>query len=87
MVSGQLYSLKIYGELKKAFAYCVLLTCLVVSDSLRPHGLVAHQVPLSMRFSRKEYWSGLPFPSPSDFPNPGTESRSPTLQADSLSIK
>ena len=45
---------------------------------------VAHQVPLSMGFSRKEYWSGLPFPSPGDLPNPGIESGSPTLQADAL---
>ena len=37
-----------------------------------------------MGFSRQEYWSGLPFPSPGDFPNPGIEPRSPTLQADSL---
>ena len=45
---------------------------------------VAHQAPLSMRFSRQEYWSGLPFPSPGDLPNPGIEPRSPTLQADTL---
>ena len=38
----------------------------------------------SMEFSRPEYWSGLPFPSPGDLPNPGIEPRSPTLQADSL---
>ena len=37
-----------------------------------------------MGFSRQKYWSGLPFPSPVDLPNPGVESRSPTLQADSL---
>ena len=36
------------------------------------------QVPLSMGFSRQEYWSGLPFPSPGDLPNPGIEPRSPT---------
>ena len=42
---------------------------------------VAYQVPLSMGFSRQEYWSGLPFPSPKDLPGPGTESRSPALQA------
>ena len=36
-----------------------------------------------MEFSRQEYWSGLPFPSPGDLPNPGTESGSPALQADS----
>ena len=43
---------------------------------------VAHQATLSMEFSRKEYWSGLPFPSPGDLPDPGIESRSPALQAD-----
>ena len=46
--------------------------------------IVAHQTPLSMGFSRQEYWSGLPFPSPGDLPNPGIEPRSPALQADSL---
>ena len=45
---------------------------------------VAHQAPLSMGFSRKEYWSGLPFPSPGDLHDPGIEPRSPVLQADSL---
>ena len=45
---------------------------------------VAHQAPLSMEFSRQEYWSGLPFPPPEHLPNPGTEPRSPALQADSL---
>ena len=45
---------------------------------------VACQAPLSMRFSRQEYWSGLPCPPPGDLPNPGIEPRSPTLQADSL---
>ena len=46
--------------------------------------IVAHQAPLSMRFSRQEYWSGLPFPSPGDLPNPGIEPGSPTLEADAL---
>ena len=41
---------------------------------------VAHQAPLSLRFSRQEYWSGLPFPSPEDLPDPEIE---PKLQADS----
>ena len=44
----------------------------------------AHQAPLSMGFSRQEYWSGLPFPFPGDLPNPGIELGSPALQADSL---
>ena len=45
---------------------------------------VAHQAPLSTGFSRQDYWSGLPFPSPGDLPDPGIEPRSPALQADAL---
>ena len=45
---------------------------------------IAHEAPLSMGFSRQEYWSGLPFPSPGDLPDPGIEPRSPALQADAL---
>ena len=45
---------------------------------------VAHQAPPSMGFSRQEYWSGLPFPSPGNLPNPGIEPRSLALQADAL---
>ena len=45
---------------------------------------VAHQAPLSMEFSRQEYWSGLPFPSPGDLPDPGIELGSLALQADVL---
>ena len=45
---------------------------------------LAPQAPPSMGFSRQEYWSGLPFPSPGDLPNPGIKPKSPTLQADSL---
>ena len=45
---------------------------------------VACQAPLSTGFSRQEYWSGLPFPSPGDLPDPGIEARSPSLQTDSL---
>ena len=45
---------------------------------------VARQAPLSMRFSRQEYWSGLPFPSPGDLHDPGIELACPTLPADSL---
>ena len=47
---------------------------------------VAHQAALSMGFSRQEYWSGLPFSSPGDLPDPGIEPICPTLQADSLSF-
>ena len=45
---------------------------------------VAYQAPLSLGFFRQEYWSGLPFPSPGDLPNPGIEPGSPVLQADAL---
>ena len=45
---------------------------------------VAYQAPPTMGFSRQEYWSGLPFPSPGDLPNPGIEPGSPTLEADAL---
>ena len=48
--------------------------------------VVACQVPLSMKFSRQNYWSGLPFPSPGDLPNPGVEPGCPALQAVSFTI-
>ena len=55
----------------------------VVSKSEAPWA-VAHQLPLSMEFSMQEYWSGLPFLSPGDLPNPGIKPAAPTFQADSL---
>ena len=45
---------------------------------------VAYQAPQSTEFSGQDYWSGLPFPSPGDLPNPGIKPKSPALQADSL---
>ena len=56
------------------------VSCSVVSNSVTPQ-TVAHHVPLSMGFSRQEYWSGLPFPSPGDLPNWGSESASPAAPA------
>ena len=56
-----------------------------VSDSFVTPWTVAPQAPLSMGFSRQEYWSGLLFPPPGDLPNPGIDPRSPALLADSLS--
>ena len=53
------------------------------SDSFETLWTVAHQAPLSMRFSRKEHWSGLPFPSLGNLPIPGIDPASPALQADS----
>ena len=55
----------------------------VVSDSVIPW-TVAHQAPLSMEFSRQEYWSGLAFPSPGDLPDLGMEPGSSALQVDPL---
>ena len=52
----------------------------VAANSVTPW-TVAHQAPLSMGFSRQEYWSGLPFPSPGDLPNPGIEPESPVCPA------
>ena len=61
----------------------VCVCCSVMSDSVTPW-TVAHQAPLSIGFPGQEYWSGVPFPSPGDLPDPGIEPRSPVLQADSL---
>ena len=50
-----------------------------MSESLVTPWTVAHQAPPSMGFPRQEYWSGLPFPSPGDLPDPGLEAVSPAL--------
>ena len=52
-----------------------------VSHSIVTPWTAAHQAPLSMGFLKQEYWSGLPFPSPGDLPNPGIETVSLPLQA------
>ena len=59
------------------------VSCSVMSNSVTLL-MVAHQVSLSRGLFRQEYWSGFPFPSPGDLPNPGSEPGSPALQADSL---
>ena len=80
--------------------WCVYLNGIFHKDAMFPcvcmlnrfHGVwlfatpwtVACQDALSVGFSRQEHWSGLPFPSPGDLPNPGIEPRSPALQADAL---
>ena len=63
---------------------CAVLSHLVVSDPLRPHGLQPARLLCPWGFSRQEYWSGSPCPPSRDLPNPGIEPRSPALQADSL---
>ena len=57
-----------------------------MSNSLVTPWTVACQAPLSTEFSRQEYWSGLPFPSPGDLPDPGIKPGSPALQADSYHL-
>ena len=61
-------------------AYLIAQSCPALVNSWT----VAHQAPLSLGFSRQEYWSGLPFPLAGDLPHPGIEPGSPALQADSL---
>ena len=62
------------------FIFYPMLSCTVVSDSATPW-TVAHQAPLSMGFSRQEYWSGLPCPTPGDLADPGIEPTSPASPA------
>ena len=72
------WGLKVFWWLKVKVLVAQL--CLILCNSWT----VAHQAPLSMEFSRQEYWSGLLFPSPGDLPNPGIKPWSPALQANSL---
>ena len=62
--------------------FCALL--LIMSSSLRLHGLQHARLLCPQGFSRQEYWSRLPCPPPEDFPNPEIEPRPPVLQVDSL---
>ena len=57
-----------------------MCACSVVSDSATPW-TIARQAPLSKEFSRQEYWSGLPFPTPGHLPKPGIKPRSPATPA------
>ena len=69
----------------RVFYMCVcVLSCFSRVRLFATLWTVAHQAPLSMVFSRQEYWSGLPFPPAGDLPYPGIEPASPALQADIL---
>ena len=74
-----------WGETQERSIYygggLVAKSCLILATPWS----VPCQPPLTMGFSRQEYWSGLPFPPPGDLPNPGIKPGFPTLQADSLS--
>ena len=70
----QVITLGVWGSI----SHCVMLSHVRLFATL---WTVARQVPLSMEFSRQEYWSGLPFPTPGDRPNPGIEPTSPASPA------
>ena len=65
---------------------CIYCCCLVTKSCLTfvTPWTVAGQVPLSMGFLRQKYWSGLPFPTPEDLPDPETKPASPACEVDSL---
>ena len=66
---------------------CAVLSPLVTSNSLQPHGLQPARLLCPWGFSRQEYWNGLPSPPPGDLSNPVIEGRSPSLQANSLTYE
>ena len=72
-----------HGHLNVIVGGLVTKSCL----TLMTPWTLARQAPLSMGFSRPEYWSRLPFPSPGDLSYPGIELRSPALQADTLTFE
>ena len=79
--------LKVFFKFKCVCVCVCVYICGLVAKScpvLATPWTVARQAPLSMGFSRQEYWSELPFHTPENFPGPGMEPRSPALQADSL---
>ena len=78
------------GEINQEFGgniYTLVVSSLSRVRLFATPWTVAYEAPPSMGFSRQEYWSGLPFPSPGDLPDPGIEPRSPALQADALPSK
>ena len=83
MISYQLGT--VYRKTGKHTVTCFPCKCVLTQLCLtlhNPMGTAAHQAPLSMGFPRKEYWSGLTFPSPGDLPDPGIDpmpSASPAL--------
>ena len=68
-------------------AFCVCLVAQSCPSLCNPMDCIVHQPPLSMGFSRQEYWSGSPFPSPGDLPNPGIKPRSPALVGEFFTIE
>ena len=79
LVKAMVFPVVMYGCEKSSEVKSLSLVRLFVTP-----WTVAYQAPLSMGFSRQKYWSGLPFPSPGDLPDPGIEPGFPALEADSL---
>ena len=83
-----IYSVSAFYKITQIYVHNVKVKALVTQLCLiygNPMDLtIACQAPLSMEFSRKKYWSGLPFPSSGDIPDPGIEPGSPALEADVL---
>ena len=80
LIVGRFFTIWVTRE--ALITYVFLLSCSVMSNSLRPPWNVACQALPSVGFSRQEYWSGLLFPPPGNFPESGIEHRSPALQVD-----
>ena len=80
--AGRLFTIWATKEapMKESVKVSVVLSCLTLWNSMT----IVHQAPLSIEFSRQEYWNRLPFSAPEDFPDPGIEPKSFALQADSL---
>jgi len=83
LLEGQLLNSRQWLKIQSGCYLYSAVLCLVMSDSAILQ-IVAHKAPLSMGFSKQEYWSGLPCPPPGALPNLGIEPRSPALEADSL---
>ena len=84
-ICSQVWKVSLDAQLTQLAIYCCCCSGSQVRFFFIPRA-VALQVSLSMRFPRQEYWGGLPFPSPGDLPDPGSEPKSPVWQEDSLPV-
>ena len=82
--SFELLSNRTYMDKRAPILFIINEQCVLVAQLCPTTCTVASQALLSVEFSRQEYWSGLPLPSPGDLPDPGIEPWSPALKTDSL---
>ena len=82
-MKNNLNFLLLYYNIIRDKVYLCILSCFSPFQLFVSPGSVALQAPLSVEFSRQEYWSGLPY-TPGDIPDPGIKPRSPAVQADTL---